>query len=214
MCSHEKGYPSQMVELILNCISTISYQILVNGQPSIFFKPERGLPQGDPLSLYLFIIYSDVLSGLLVKASAENPIHGIQVARRAPKISHLLFADHSLLFSRANREEANQLIKILDTHQHATGQVVNLDKLETSFSQNMLFDEKNMISNLMGVKTVETHSRYLGFPISFGRSKKVIFKFVSERVWKKLKGWKGKCLSRAGKEILIKVLPNPFPITS
>jgi ribonuclease HI len=58
----------------------------------------------------------------------------------------------------------------------------------------------------MGVKTVDTHSKYLGLPVVFGRSKKLIFSLVIDRVWKKLKGWKENCLSRAGKEVLIKAV--------
>lgn len=93
------GYPAKIVGLIMNCISSVSYQILANGQPSISFR------QGDPLSPYLFIICSDVLSSLMHNASADNLIHGIQVARNAPKISYLMFIDDSLLFSRANKDE-------------------------------------------------------------------------------------------------------------
>lgn len=63
-----------------------------------------------------------------------------------------------------------------------------------------------MICNRMGVKTVMSHYRYVGLPVVFGRSKKEILCFVIDHVWKKLKGWKEKCLSRAGKEVLIKAV--------
>jgi hypothetical protein len=42
--------------------------------------------------------------------------------------------------------------------------------------------------------------------VVFGRSKKAIFSLVTDRVWKKLKGWKEKSLSQAGKEVLIKAV--------
>ncbi|MCH94768.1 reverse transcriptase-like protein, partial [Trifolium medium] len=62
-----------------------------------------------------------------------------------------------------------------------------------------------------GVKTVDNHSKYLGLPVVFGRSKKLIFSLVIDRVWKKVKGWKENCLSRAGKEILIKAVSQAIP---
>jgi exonuclease III/ribonuclease HI len=205
------GYPPKMVDLIMRCISSVSYQLLINGQPSSSFSPERGLRQGDPLSPYLFILCADVLSGLLHKAVSLKEIHGIKVARTAPLLSHLLFADDSLLFTRANTHEANKILSILATYQQASGQVVNLDKTEASFSRNVPNEDKHMICNMMGVKAVEAQSRYLGFPIPFGRSKKVVFSFVMDRIWKKVKGWKERFLNKAGKETLIKAVAQAIP---
>jgi ribonuclease HI len=152
-----------------------------------------------------------VLSGLVKKKADIGGIHGIKIARQAPKISHLLFADDSLLFARASSTEADVILSILTEYQQALGQVVNLDKSEVSFSRNVRNEEKDMIRNRMGVKTVDTHSKYLGLPVVFGRSKKLIFSLVIDRIWKKLKGWKENCLSRAGKEILIKAVAQAIP---
>jgi hypothetical protein len=204
LCS--MGYPSCMVALIMRCISTVSYQVLINGQPSSPFSPQRGLRQGDPLSPYLFVLCADVLSGLIHKEVEAKNIHGIKIARSAPLISHLFFADDSLLLARASQSEARNILKILEKYQQASGQVVNLDKSEASFSRNVPIEDLNAICELMNVKAVEAQSRYLGFPVPFGRSKKVIFAGVMDKVWKKLKGWKEKFLSRAGKETLIKAV--------
>jgi len=106
---HAMGFPEAFVGLVIRCISSVSYQILINGQPSKPISPERGLRQGDPFSPYLFILCADVLSGLLSKEELKK-IHGIQVARKAPIISHLLFADDSLLFARANVVAAETIL--------------------------------------------------------------------------------------------------------
>lgn len=205
------GFPPKITKLIMSCITTVSYQILINGQPSRSFFPEKGIRQGDPLSPYIFILCANVLSGLLHKEEAKGSIHGIQVARKAPQITHLLFADDNLLFARANQKEVDSITQVLKVYQLASVQLVNLDKSEVLFSRNVPPIEQNMICNKMGTKTVTILSRYLGLPIVFGRSKKDVFAFVRERVWKKLKGWKEKCLSRAGKEILIKSVAQAIP---
>jgi hypothetical protein len=44
------GFHIDLVNLIMRCISSVSYEILLNGQPRKRFFPERGLRQGDPLS--------------------------------------------------------------------------------------------------------------------------------------------------------------------
>lgn len=99
----------------------------------------------------------------------------------------------------------------LKTNELASGQVVNLDKSKVSFSQNVYKEDKSMIQDRMGVKTISNHSKYLGLPVIFGRSKKEVFIMVVERVWKKIKGWKEKFLSRAGKEVLVKVVAQAIP---
>ncbi|XP_024630826.1 uncharacterized mitochondrial protein AtMg01250-like [Medicago truncatula] len=113
---HAMGFPEAFVGLVLRCISSVSYYILINGQPSKPISPERGLRQGDPLYPYLFILCADVLSGLLSKEAKLKKIHGIQVARKAPIISHLLFADDSLLFARANVVEAETILQVLNSY--------------------------------------------------------------------------------------------------
>jgi hypothetical protein len=205
------GFPPNFTKIIMECISTVSYQILINGQPSRCIVPERGIRQGDPLSPYVFILCDNVLSGLMHKEPQNNNLHGIQIARGAPKITHLLFADDSLFFARANQQEAESINCVLHTYQTASGQTVSLEKSEVSYSRNMPENAKLMICNKIGVKVVTSHAKYLGLPVLFGRSKKEIFSFVKDRVWKKIKGWKEKCLSRAGKGTLIKAVAQAIP---
>lgn len=66
---------------------------------------------------------------------------------------------------------------------------------------------RGVLKDTLGIREVDKHDRYIGLPTTVGRSKKVIFdQQVKERIWKDLKGWKEKTLSRAGKEILIKAI--------
>ena len=64
---------------------------------------------------------------------------------------------------------------------------------------------------MLGVKEVAKFESYLGLPTLIGRSKYQAFSFLKERVWKKIREWKGKLLSRAGKEVLIKVVAQSIP---
>ena len=96
------GFSNRWIKIVLSCVSTVSYSILINGEPKGRIIPSRGLRQGDPLSPYLFILCAEGLSSLIQAATNENFLHGVVVARGAPKISHLFFADDSLLFCKAN----------------------------------------------------------------------------------------------------------------
>ena len=204
------GFPTHWISLISRCVSTVSFSILLKGFPCKPFNPERGLRHGDPLSPYLFILCVQVLSGLIIKAQERKALHGIKIARNAPEISHLLFVDDSIFFIRATRQEMEQLMYILSLWQRASGQLINLDKSELSFSQNVPIDRKNDVQGWIKIKAIESHSKYLGLPTFVGRSKKQVFEFVQQRVWKKLKGWKERSLSKAGKEVLIKSVAQPI----
>lgn len=88
---------------------------------------------------------------------------------------------------------------------------MNFAKSELSFSSNVSEERREEIQESLGVVEVEKHEKYLGLPTMVGRSKKVIFTHVQDRIWKKLKRWKEKSLSAAGKEILIKAVAQAIP---
>jgi hypothetical protein len=96
------GFAERWVDLIMTCVRTISYSILINGRPYGHIRPTRGIRQGDPLSPYLFILCSEGLSTLLHKAERDGTVTGLPITNGGTKINHLFFADDSLLFCRAN----------------------------------------------------------------------------------------------------------------
>ena len=64
-----------------------------------------GLCQGDPLSPYLFLMCATGLQSLLHMAEMEGHIQGMAICRNGPRVSHMFFADDSVLFCRAKKEE-------------------------------------------------------------------------------------------------------------
>lgn len=92
------GFHSIWISWVMACVTPISYSFLINGSPKGKVLPCRGLRQGDPLSLYLFIIYTEVLSDLCKKSQENGLLPAVKVSRNSPPINHLLFADVTIYF--------------------------------------------------------------------------------------------------------------------
>ena len=93
----------------------------------------------------------------------------------------------------------------------ASGQCINMDKSSVFFSSNTFPQHRDLIKALLGVREVDKFESYLGLPTLVGRKKYHTFSFLKDKVWKKLQEWKGKTLSQAGKEILIKAVAQSIP---
>ena len=75
------GFQDTWVAMIMQCIMTVSYSILVNGQPTGFIYPSRCLRQGDPLSPFLFLFCAEGLNALLCQATNNKEIRGYFICR-------------------------------------------------------------------------------------------------------------------------------------
>ena len=148
------GLGERMRRIIMSCMKSVSYSILLNGQPVGNIKPSRGLCQGDPLSLYLFLLCAMGLQGLLQKAEMEGKIKGVAISRYGPRVSHLFFADDSVLFCRATKAECQRVLDILAIYERGTGQKINKEKTNIFFSSNTLQQTQSRIQHLLGVPAI------------------------------------------------------------
>ena len=189
------GFCEKWVSLVYECISTVSYSILVNGEPRWDIRPSRGIKQGDPLSPYLFLLCSEGLNRMLQQAASNDKIRGFSLCKRGPRISHLFFADDSLLFCRATMSDLLAVQDILSLYEEASGQKLNREKKNIFLGKAVKEKTKAEISNFLQVLEVREYEKYLGLPAVVGRNRKVSLNFIKERVWSKLQRWKEKLLS-------------------
>jgi ribonuclease HI len=200
--------------LIMECVSSVSYSILINGVPVGNFKPSRGIRQGDPLSPYLFLLCAQVLSIHLLRAQELGLLRGVPTSPKGMRINHLFFADDSLLFCKATIHEWRVLNEVLELYEQASGQRLNKDKTSVFFSRNTTQDVKDLIISIVGVPVSQRYDTYLGLPALVGRSRIGEFENLKERVRRRITDWKTKLLSQAGKEILLKAVVQAIPTYS
>jgi hypothetical protein len=205
------GFSNKWIHWMMLCVSSVNYSVLVNFEKVGPIYPGRGLRQGDPLSPYLFILVTEGLTALIRNSVNRGDLHGVRVCRGAPMVSHLLFADDCFLFCRSNLNETNKLMHILKTYEVASGQEINLTKSEVFFSRNLSRAAQEDLSKIMGVRHVLGTGNYLGLPSMIGRKKRDIFAYIKDRIWKRINSWRGRALSKAGKEVMIKSVLQAIP---
>ncbi|KAL6205411.1 hypothetical protein ACLB2K_022671 [Fragaria x ananassa] len=185
------GFGGNLLRWVMNCVRTVSYSFLVNGEPSREVIPTRGLRQGDAISPYLFLVCAEVLSRMINEAEARDQIHGIRVCTGAPVVNHLFFADDSFIFLKAEVEDVLSMKQIFVAYERMSGQQINYDKSCISFSRNVPFRKYVELAEMLGVKRVLKHDKYLGLPTELSYSKDEAFRFLIDRVRKRTQDQEG-----------------------
>ena len=106
---------------------------------------------------------------MLKKAETMRDIRGVSICRSGPRLTHLLFADDSLIFCGANDNECQKLMEILAKYEQASGQQINRSKTTPFFSKSMSQAMQDSIKVALGVQVVQQYEKYLGLPSFIGR---------------------------------------------
>ena len=133
----------------MTCVSSVSFEVIVNGGKSECFKLSRELRQGDPLSPYLFILGQEVLSRLIEHELRLKNVAGIKTSISGPSISHVMYADDIVLFSKASRKDAESLVRTLEKYCSWSGQAINRSKSGVFFSKHTQSHTRRSIKGIL-----------------------------------------------------------------
>jgi hypothetical protein len=202
------AFHSKFLQWIMTYVTTVRYSGRFIGTPLSPFRPSRGLRQGDLLSLYLFLLVTDCLSLLVKNYERQGPISGIRVSRRGPTISHLLFADDSILFFKLNVQQ-----ELVSVFERSTGQQLSPcpSKCSLLFHEDAVSARVLEVKQVLGIERAGFDEKYLGLPLPTGKLKGNSFQSIEERYVKRMTDWRDRCLSQVAKEVLIKSVGQALP---
>ncbi|XP_074267197.1 uncharacterized protein LOC141590507 [Silene latifolia] len=195
-------FPEKMVTIIMQCVTTPSYSIALNGEVFGFFKGKRGLRQGDPLSPLLFTICLDYLSRILDVTQKHTLFRFHPLCQRIG-ISHLCFADDLILFCKGERASIELMLKAYQLFSKASGLIMNASK--SNFYCNGM--DEGLVQELevtTGMKKGQVPFKYLGVSVSPTRLSVLDCDCLVDKVTDRIRAMGSKHLSYAGRAILIK----------
>ncbi|XP_057747667.1 uncharacterized protein LOC130966862 [Arachis stenosperma] len=172
---------------------------------------ERGLRQGDTLSPFLFDLVVDVLHRMVGEAIRNGRISLLLVRRDSIELSHLQFADDTILFCPPEEETIKNYQRLLRCFELMLGLRINFDK-SSLIPINCDGQWVQRMCKLLGCKGDTLSVKYLG--ISLGENPRLmkIWNPIIDKVEEKLNLWKAKVLNKAGKLVLVKSVLNSLPV--
>lgn len=132
------GFLGNWVALVHDCMSIASFAFTVDKSTMGKILPSRGIRQDYSLSPYLFLFCTEALSSLIKGADIVGDLMGIQCTKAGPRVSHLFFANDSIIFTRhPSFQDYNNLKEILRIYKRASRQRSNFQKSVITFSPNI-----------------------------------------------------------------------------
>jgi exonuclease III len=206
------GFGAKWISWMRACTSTVRFSVLVNGSPTGFFESSRGLRQGDPLSPLLFLLIMEVLSRMLRSSVEKGFIRGFQVGRgdmTSVSVSHLLYADDTILFCDAHPEQLLYIRMVLTCFEAVTGLKVNMTKSEMVPIGEVT--DLGVLADLLYCHISSLPLQYLGMPLGASFKALSIWTPIIEKIERRLAGWKKMYLSKGGRLTLLKSTLSSLP---
>lgn len=115
------GFHEKMIGWIMQCVTTVSFSININGNIHGFFKGKRGLRQGCPMSSFLFTLVMEVLNLIIKHRIRESGCFKYHRDCERLQITHLCFADDLLIFCKGDTNYVQIIHDSLEEFKRVSG---------------------------------------------------------------------------------------------
>jgi hypothetical protein len=203
------GFSTKWRDWIAALFGTATSRVLINGQPTEMIRHGRGLRQGDPLSPMLFILAIDPLQRIIQVAADKGILS--PVLPKAATLRCSLYADDAAVFAAPTSLDIEHLHRILNFFGECSGLKINMSKTEIYPIRLPSETVMQLLPNFPG-KVCNFPGKYLGLPLHVRRLRKIDVQPLLEKIGARIPGWKGRFLTTAGRETLVKTVLSAQPI--
>ena len=156
-------FPCSFVKMVMQCVTTPMFSLMLNGSMHGFFKSKRGLRQGDPISPLLFVICMEYLSRILSRM-CESSHFQFHPRCKDIKLTHLCFADDLILCSKGEYQSILLLLQAFKLFSNSAGLKANQQK-SSVYCHGMPENEVQRVVDVSGFSRSSLPFKYLGVPI-------------------------------------------------
>ena len=142
----------------------------------------------------------------LSQLQEAKELEGLKIARNAPEVSHLFFADDALFFFKAKPKNCWAIKKALSSFCEKSGEKINFENSHVIFSPNTPQKFMKIMRRPLGVINKEKIGSYLGCPMEVDGRSTSIFNDIVTKTTNRILTWKFSNLSQPGKLILINTI--------
>lgn len=198
------GFPARWLRWIQNCVSSPTFQILINGEPTKPFTASNGIHKGDPIAPYLFVIAMQGLSAMMEVAVDAKLISPLKAGRL--RISHIIFVDDLIIFAEATPTNTDYVKAIMNCF--SLFFVLNMNGAKSHLICSKSADG-DKLSKLVGASVLSLPTTYPGLPLYAERLSKIHCQPLLDKMAKRLDSWKSHVLSMARRiELVISTLSS------
>lgn len=142
-----KNFDPKWIEWVLKAVEGGRVVVNLNGELGHYFRSYKGLRQGDPLSPLFFKLVADALSEILTTANEKGVIHGVCPHLVDGGLTHLQYADDTVLFLQNTEEDVTNLKILLFCYEELLGMKINYAKSEV-FTVGLTEEESQKVANV------------------------------------------------------------------
>ncbi|GJY44922.1 RNA-directed DNA polymerase, eukaryota, reverse transcriptase zinc-binding domain protein [Tanacetum coccineum] len=158
--------------------------------------------KGDPISPYLFTLVMEILSLIIKRKVDQSRDFQYHFGYKKLKVTNVCFTDDLLMFCHDDKSSVKVLKEFIDEFGKVAALIPNYNKSTIIFGS-LDDDEKKDMLEVMPFKVENLLIRYLGVPLTSKRLRAKECKSLIDKVESKVSSWKNKCLSYAGRLMLV-----------
>jgi hypothetical protein len=203
------GFPPAWLRWMEIAMRTASTKVIVNGSPGRKIAHVRGLRQGDPLSLQLFVTATEVITKLFCRAADQGYLMPIGNCMSVQRIS--VYADNVVLFFKLEVTDLVAVRELLRIFGQASGLQVNYNKTAATMIRGDVLD-RHRVMTLLNCQISEFPIRYLGLPLALQPLTKSQWQPLLDATVRLVPAWMRGMIARPGRLVLIKFVIAARPL--